>query len=403
MATIGGPNIIQDGLVLHLDAANIKSFRGEPTTNYQNNITPWTVGGINTDVTNTSDAGPINNAKTWKFEKTGTSNQWNGWESDYSGIWTGNAGDIWTTSYWYKTSSSAGLLYFGIGGYYKTDWSAAYSVTTLSSISSIIPDGQWHFNYTTTRINENYNRAIIADGPSFPYSTSAGLLYINGLQWEKKDHPTPFVNGTRGATVATGGGWADLSGNENHGELVSGVTYNNYNLGSLVFDGVDDYIQFPSNLDVSNVFSLNVWIKPTSKTRQTIFSNAYTYQIGKGFFWTVPGNSSTETFISLGKDQKGAASNIVDTNQIQMLTIVVNSNELIKIYKNGIESSSYSWQTDANLEIFYDVGTFRLGDRSLSPGDKLNSQIYNASIYNKALTQSEILQIYNAKKGLFGL
>ncbi len=33
MSAIGGPNIVEDGLVVALDAANEKSFRGEPTTN----------------------------------------------------------------------------------------------------------------------------------------------------------------------------------------------------------------------------------------------------------------------------------------------------------------------------------------------------------------------------------
>jgi hypothetical protein len=36
--TYGGPNIITNGLVLHLDAANTKSFRGISTTNL---IQPW--------------------------------------------------------------------------------------------------------------------------------------------------------------------------------------------------------------------------------------------------------------------------------------------------------------------------------------------------------------------------
>ena len=35
--------------------------------------------------------------------------------------------------------------------------------------------------------------------------------------------------------------WTDLSGRGNNGTLVNGVGYNSGNLGSLVFDGVDDY------------------------------------------------------------------------------------------------------------------------------------------------------------------
>jgi len=46
MATEGGPAIVEDGLVLALDAANTKSFRGEPTTNYATvDLGNWSVEG----------------------------------------------------------------------------------------------------------------------------------------------------------------------------------------------------------------------------------------------------------------------------------------------------------------------------------------------------------------------
>ena len=51
-----GPNTITDGLVLSLDAANIKSFKGEPTVNLINNgdftngVTNWSVSTSNNGV-----------------------------------------------------------------------------------------------------------------------------------------------------------------------------------------------------------------------------------------------------------------------------------------------------------------------------------------------------------------
>jgi hypothetical protein len=38
--------------------------------------------------------------------------------------------------------------------------------------------------------------------------------------------------------------WTDLSGNGNTGTLVNGVGYNSGNLGSLSFDGVNDYVNY---------------------------------------------------------------------------------------------------------------------------------------------------------------
>jgi len=47
--------------------------------------------------------------------------------------------------------------------------------------------------------------------------------------------------------------WKDLSGNRNHGTLVNGPTFSDSNGGSIVFDGVDDYI----NLNAGN--AINNW------------------------------------------------------------------------------------------------------------------------------------------------
>jgi len=50
---------------------------------------------------------------------------------------------------------------------------------------SPIADGQWHYFYRLTRINETYANPLIADGPSWQYSTQAGELFITGMMWEK--------------------------------------------------------------------------------------------------------------------------------------------------------------------------------------------------------------------------
>jgi hypothetical protein len=251
----GYGKVVTSGSVFMYDTGDtVNSYIGEPTTNYQWNsgyeVTPWTVGGINTDVTNTVDQGPIKGAKTWKFQKTGTSNQWNGWESSYGGIWSGNSGDIWTTSYWYKTNNDAGMGGFWIGAFYTPDWSRPYNTTVLANVSSIIPDGQWHYNYTVTRFNENYSNAIIVDGPSWGYSGQAGELYVNGLQWEKKSHPTPFAYGTRSATQ----GLLPLISNSTLN--LSNVSFDSN--AQITFDGTDDKIDSGYDLSWNNTNKISI-------------------------------------------------------------------------------------------------------------------------------------------------
>jgi hypothetical protein len=204
MGAHAAAKIATSGLIFHCDLGSDRSYTGAPVTNNQWNsgseFAPWKANGSGTpniDVTGTAEAGPIKTAKTWKFIKDGTSSQWNGWEGSYGAIWTGSSGDIWTTSYWYKTSNPAGHANFTVGYFYLPDWSRAFNYTILSSRDTIIADGTWRYNYTVTRLNENYSNAIIVDGPSWNYSTSPGVLYINGLQWNKNSFATKFTKGTR--------------------------------------------------------------------------------------------------------------------------------------------------------------------------------------------------------------
>jgi len=200
----------------------------------------------------------------------------------------------------------------------------------------------------------------------------------------------------------------DLSGNNNNGLLGNGTTanmpvYDYYNKGALKFDGSNDFIQYPSLLNVGIIFTINFWIKPTSNTRQTIISNGYPYLANKGFFLVCPGNNATDIFLSLGNDQKQVQSNTgaITTGTIQMVTAVVNGvSNLMKLYVNGVEVS-YAVQQNADISLQYDSGIFVTGKRDTNSADYLYSNLYALQIYNRALSAAEVLQNYNAQKSRF--
>ena len=65
--------------------------------------------------------------------------------------------------------------------------------------------------------------------------------------------------------------WYDLSGNGNHGTLINGPTYNSDNKGSIVFDGIDDYVSFTNPLNQSQLnqaWTIQGWINISSKPYQ---------------------------------------------------------------------------------------------------------------------------------------
>ena len=66
----------------------------------------------------------------------------------------------------------------------------------------------------------------------------------------------------------TGTTWTDLSGNGNNGTLINGPTFNSGNGGSIVFDGVNDYVTGFNSISINTTssFAIEFWFNLTSFT-----------------------------------------------------------------------------------------------------------------------------------------
>ena len=203
--------------------------------------------------------------------------------------------------------------------------------------------------------------------------------------------------------------WYDLSGNNNRGTLTNGPTFSNLNGGCIVFDGTDDYVNIPYNVNLNpttNV-SVSVWSRLTvsdSSIRNPIELSASAdelyYILWRGDLspkrWTFGIRQSNNTY---------AETQSTDTNfsinTWYNLTLVANSSTgLVSLYINGILDGSIAYNgtlkqnAAATLSIGSDPGVARR---------YWQGNISNAQIYNRALTATEILQNYNATKTRFGL
>ena len=402
MPSHAGPNIVRESnLVFALDTGDTSnSYRGEPTTNYQWNggseFTPsysdWTGAPAPIDVTNTSNQGPIKGAKTWQFTKNGSSNQWHGWEWTYGGIWTGNAGDIWTTSYWYKTTNDAGLGGFSIGYFYKPDWSAPFNTSILANVNSIIADGQWHYNYTTTQFNENYSNAIIVDGPSWGYSTNPGILYINGLQWEKKNHSTQFAYGTRSVS----GSLLPLLGNTSLD--ISTVSFDSN--AQITFDGTDDTISinsYPAIELADNISIEYVYMRLSTDPVLDVIANKY-HTVGWELFC-----QTSATFALAGRNGDGtyyATSNpayTIQNNQYYHL-VAIKDGFSWRLYVNG---ALYASLTANTIGTWSNNGILQIGGEGAGYYPNMKLPIFK--IYNSALSADQVKQNYQQYKSRFNL
>jgi hypothetical protein len=192
--------------------------------------------------------------------------------------------------------------------------------------------------------------------------------------------------------------WFDVAGT-NNGTLINGPTFNTGSGGSIVFDGVDDYVEVP-NFNVINTITVDIWVKKTSGTSWQGWLGNWN-NTGTGDSWLLTQNdSNTAAFYIMHTNTGG--DNIVDTSGTIIQNVWYNytgvfTNSTLSLYKNGslVNSKSTSQNTiyQNSLNIWY--GRFS--------NSYLNGQVSNGKVYNRALSAQEVLQNYSAQKSRFGL
>jgi hypothetical protein len=404
MAYFHSPTIITNGLVLCLDAANGESFRGEPTTNLTTDtpsMNGW-AGGYTLVDTNT---------KTFLIEtrqdNATTTSAWRTfyWSvSAYVGQTITISGDVEFVSESNATfrditigQGNTGAFPFHINGSDAAD-KVVVSTKPINKIrmmwtgvinaTGIVGFTQWINNVTANGGNS--------------------ILRISNVQIEAKPYATPFVNGSRGTTVATGGGFGDLSGNGNNGELVNGPTYNSGNLGSLSFDGVDDYVSIPSF--TFTPYCLDFWLYNNNvvpgndaaiggpSTYQTLIAYGYPAGVNLGGWTGGATNEALHIWSTTGGNKLTYTQTAVPIGYHNWVFNWNGSN--YDIWVDGVKQTVYaSTSGHALLQTF--TSTIRLANNNSSY--YFNGKIYSFKLYTSQLNDSQILQNYNATKGRYGL
>jgi hypothetical protein len=418
MATAGGPNIETNGLVLKLDAANVKSFRGEPTINIVSSpqftsFTNVTVGDASIIKTNFG-GGRIGIQMT----QVVTSNI----VSFTIPLTTSTlvSGGIYTLSSEIESTKTGGLVKSQVTVQVNgvTHWLTNLNtwVTTVTESSHL---------FTSSQIGTNHRVATTFTLPvgtltnfslgGFYRTTSDFVLKIANVQFEAKAYATPFVIGTRGTTAATGGGWEDTSGNNNHGELVNGPIYSSANGGSIVFDGVDDFSTIPDHPSLnfgSGAFTLECFFRPKSTQSGGNFPAILNKSTGDftdspllgAIGWIIYWDTNVNLYRFRLRD--GTSSNdinfpgtINNNNTWRCLSVSIpTSGRSIVGYHNGNSIGSVTRTVGStNINVALTIAMWRQFAR------ELNTDVGAVRIYNRALSATEIFQNYNAAKSRFGL
>jgi hypothetical protein len=196
----------------------------------------------------------------------------------------------------------------------------------------------------------------------------------------------------------SGNTWFDLSSNNNNGTLTNGPVFTNDNGGAIVFDGTNDFISF-QNLTTSNLglntssgASLGCWLKLNLLSRYTGVFAFWSSGDQCDFGWDLtPANN-----IRLWK-QSQTGLGITPYNNQWAYYVLTSSPTGVVFYINGVVSAT--WNNTNNVP-FTSNRYLTFGDHWDSPIQGNSSQI---QIYNRALTDAEVLQNFNATRGRFGV
>jgi hypothetical protein len=212
--------------------------------------------------------------------------------------------------------------------------------------------------------------------------------------------------------------WRDLSGENNNGTLTNGVGFTEDYGGSLIFDGVNDYVNCgnSSALNPSSSFTLSCWFKISNLEEVDGESKGlvgkYTGAGGNFRQFMLYYNSSTlsPSFI-VSKDgttvQNTTIKSITSESVLKEVwcnvTGVFTVSQKMEIFLNGELKSSE--ETPYLTQVYTgSPENFTIGTNTIGYGPSFSrSSISGVSLYNRALSTSEVQQNFNALRSRYGI
>jgi hypothetical protein len=390
MSTVtGGPgNIVTNGLILYLDAANTKSYdRFENLSLNSEAVNIWTQnGGAITRTANTEIApnGTLT-ADTLAQSSVTAPGGISRWVSSTTRTYL--AGVTYTLSIWLKKVSGSNPqpnIWLWVNG--------AYTLLPSNTVGTIT--NEW-VRYTRTFT---------------PGTTVTGFSGLS-ISWNESGQPNDFVFAAWGFQIEIGSSatdyfpttstiklrgttWSDLLLSGNNGILTGGPTFNNANGGSIVFDGTDDHINWNSDplTNLTNI-TYDCWFRFVSTNKNSFLISSSTLRVYQqnDAIWFI-------TLLPFGGSSRNTQFNWIYNQGWNNLVYSFNGTTNF-VYLNGIPVSTTagSGTTSQNINL-------RISGRSdLGAEHNFRGNIASTKIYNRALSAAEVLQNYNIIKNRFGL
>jgi len=200
----------------------------------------------------------------------------------------------------------------------------------------------------------------------------------------------------------TGTTWADLSKSGYTGTLTNGPTFNSSNGGSIVFDGTNDYVNCGNlNINYTTSWSANVWFYLSAVNRNNTIIGFGNGEVPPFYYWMLIVNSSNllQFWAYDGTNRSISDTNVLNINTWYNASVVYISGSCT-LYLNGVNVANGTVITANRIDA---SNATYLGFQIWSGGPSvyMSGRESIVQIYNRALTQTEILQNYNTTKNRY--
>jgi hypothetical protein len=440
MGTSYNPKIATDGLVFYSDPANLKSY--PPNQDPYVNQTVLMLNGENIIDYSLNQTAITNNGAV-----TVSSTQYKVGQSSLSFSGASN------TSYLHATTTSA--IVFGTGDFTIEFWIyfnsvantnivdgrdttgnqlaiSLYLVSTLRYFTNgadritgpVLATGTW-YHVAISRVSSSTRMFVNGSQVGSTYADTNNYVGPNFCIGGFRVVPTANLNGYIDEFRVTKAGryssnftpqttpfylpntLIDLTKNKAVGTLTNSPTYSSANGGSIVFDGVNDYVNIPASTNLTfgtGDFTMEVWCKTRAKTM--LYPALLSVNLAwASNVWVLIDRHNTAaptkfTFHVFNIASPMLTSITAPSNGVWYNVVITRIGTLFSMYVNGVLEST----TTSSASIDGGVSnSINLGRQSASDSTNYDGNISLARIYkNKGLTSTEVFQNYNAIKSRYG-
>ena len=201
----------------------------------------------------------------------------------------------------------------------------------------------------------------------------------------------------------TGTTWTNVATNAYNGTLYNGTSFRpNQNGGTIILDGVDDYVASSVNSALGNVATVVMLCYGTPSATDRMYCSFGGYDV-----YYYGGTNSRSLVFNTGNGEGYGCTGISDAtiSGLTMYTFVFRTDVSYsnnQIWINTTQQSiGQQFGTEYTPNRIFNAGNFQIGSWA-GGGYYPNIGVLDTLVYNRQLSSTEITQNYNAFKAKFG-